>query len=230
MKKTTKSNNSPKAIIQAFTYGKLTNAKLYEHPLCKKDRSLFYYRIQCSFMSGQKKIIQTAYVTREELLSQRSFYEKQVEEKKLCIFKCSVKDFFEYWLSIYLPGMKIISSARRIKYKDLIYRYIIPKIGPLMMNNITENDLQKLLGSTNSREDFDDLCHVLVDSFETALEYHCTDHDPASAAVQLKNDMVQKLSGTSCERNLFTSKDPEVQNLNFIDPHFNDEDLLKLMR
>ena len=99
-----------------------------------------------------------------------------------------------------------------------------------MMNNITENDLQKLLGSTNSREDFDDLCHVLVDSFEAALEYHCTDHDPASAAVQLKNDMVQKLSGTSCERNLFTSKDPEVQNLNFIDPHFNDEDLLKLMR
>ena len=81
MKKTTKSNNSPKAIIQAFTYGKLINAKLYEHPLCKKDRSLFYYRIQCSFMSGQKKIIQTAYVTREELLSQRSFYEKQIEEK-----------------------------------------------------------------------------------------------------------------------------------------------------
>ena len=98
------------------------------------------------------------------------------------------------------------------------------------MNNITENDLQKLLGSTNSREDFDDLCHVLVDSFETALEYHCTDHDPASAAVQLKNDMVQKLSGTSCEINLFTSKDPEVQNLNFIDSHFNNEDLLKLMR
>lgn len=55
MKKTTKSNNRPKAIIQAFTYGKLINAKLYEHPLCKKDRSLFYYRIQCSFMSGQKK-------------------------------------------------------------------------------------------------------------------------------------------------------------------------------
>ena len=181
-------------------------------------------------MSGQKKIIQTAYVTREELLSQRSFYEKQIEEKRLCIFKYSVKDFFEYCLSIYLPGMKIISSARRIKYKDLIYRYIIPKIGPLMMNNITENDLQKLLGSTNSREDFDDLCHVLVDSFETALEYHCTDHDPASAAVQLKNDMVQKLSGTSCEINLFTSKDPEVQNLNFIDSHFNNEDLLKLMR
>ena len=195
MKKTTKSNNSPKAIIQAFTYGKLINAKLYEHPLCKKDRSLFYYRIQCSFMSGQKKIIQTAYVTREELLSQRSFYEKQIEEKKLCIFKCSVKDFFEYWLSIYLPGMKIISSARRIKYKDLIYKYIIPKIGLLMMNNITENDLQKLLGSTNSREDFDDLCHVLVDSFETALEYHCTDHDPASAAVKLKNDMVQNQNG-----------------------------------
>lgn len=230
MKKTTKSNNSHKAIIQAFTYGKLINAKLYEHPLCKKERSLFYYRIQCSFMSGHKKIIQTAYVTMEELPSQRSFYEKQIEEKKLCIFKCSVIDFFEYWLSTYLTEIKIISSTRIMKYKKMVSGYIIPKIGSLMINNITENDLLKLLGNTNSREDFDDLCHVLVDSFETALEYHCTDHDPASVAVQLKNNMMQKFSGTSCERNLFTSKDPEVQNLNFIDPHFNDEDLLKLMR
>lgn len=55
MKKTTKSNNSPKAIIQAFTYGKLINAKLYEHPLCKKDRSLFITGSNVPLCQDRKK-------------------------------------------------------------------------------------------------------------------------------------------------------------------------------
>lgn len=83
---------------EIFSAGELLCARLSSKPIYIPQRGKYCYRIRCTFSSGLVKKIQTRYYdTEEEALSMRSFYEKQAVEKRIAVFKCTVKEFQSLW-------------------------------------------------------------------------------------------------------------------------------------
>ena len=79
---------------EIFSAGELLCARLSSKPIYIPQRGKYCYRIRCTFSSGLVKKIQTRYYdSEEEALSMRPFHEKQAVEKRIAVFKCTVKEF-----------------------------------------------------------------------------------------------------------------------------------------
>lgn len=82
----------------AFFYGEMQSANLPSNPTYIKGRGRYCYRIKCTFESGKVLTVQTKYhQTKEEALSMYPFYKQQAEEKRIPVFKCTVKEFQSFW-------------------------------------------------------------------------------------------------------------------------------------
>ena len=66
----------------------------------------------------------------------RSFYEKQAVEKRIAVFKCTVKEFQSlWWRCRYFDR----------QYNKLIKTYLIPELGNKRINEVSTEDLVKIL-------------------------------------------------------------------------------------
>ena len=82
----------------AFFYGEMQSANLPSNPTYIKSRGRYCYRIKCTFESGKVLTVQTKYhQTKEEALAMYPFYKQQAEEKRIPVFKCTVKEFQSFW-------------------------------------------------------------------------------------------------------------------------------------
>lgn len=226
-----KQNNSK--VVTAFSCGKLLTAKIYEQPRYIKARDAYCYRIKCVFSKGMEKMVQTAYKTREEVLAEYPVYAQRVQERRVCIFKCNVKEFYIYWLEQYLPKIGTPNVLVRL-YAEIVSHYLIPAIGKYLLNNIKEEELEGILGKIWSDDEFDSACIVLIKSFETALEYHCIDKNVAMLAVAAARNrrMLARLQIPS-EKNNYHNQikvSPEIPVGKIYENPFGDDYLLELMQ
>lgn len=227
-----KKQNSPE-VATAFSCGKLLTAKIYEQPRYIKARDAYCYRIKCVFSNGMEKMVQTAYKTREEALAEYPVYAQYVQERRICIFKCNVEDFYTYWLEQYLYKTKKTPKGLIRLYTEIISRYLLPAIGKYLLNNITEEELEEILGKIWSDNDFDSMCIVLIKSFETALEYHCIDENVAMPAVAAARNrrMLARMQIPFEKKNYRDQikKAPEIPVGKIYENPFDDDYLLELM-
>lgn len=122
---------------EIFSAGELLCARLSSKPIYIPQRGKYCYRIRCTFSSGLVKKIQTRYYdSEEEALSMRPFHEKQAVEKRIAVFKCTVKEFQSLWWRCgYFDR----------QYNKLIKTYLIPELGNKCINEVSTEDLVKIL-------------------------------------------------------------------------------------
>ena len=86
------------------------------------------------------KTVQTKYhQTKEEALAMYPFYKRQAEEKRIPVFKCTVKEFQSFWRH---------ALDYNKSYHSLIKKYIIPVLGDKRINDVTTEELIKILKET----------------------------------------------------------------------------------
>lgn len=163
---------------EIFSAGELLCARLSSKPIYITRRGKYCYRIRCTFSSGLVKKIQTRYYdTEEEALSMRSFYEKQAVEKRIAVFKCTVKEFQSlWWRCRYFDR----------QYNKLIKTYLIPELGNKCINEVSTENLVKILEKIPNdgilkREKYFQVCDAISRFFETAVKYHCAEQDAVTA-------------------------------------------------
>ena len=118
MPQNTINQTKPKDI---FSNGNLVLATLSAHPLYITAQNQYCYRMNCTFESGRRKMVQTKYYdTEAEAEAMYPVYKKQVEEKRITVFKCTVQEFHAYWTHSYC-----FDNA----YNRSIAAYILPVLG-----------------------------------------------------------------------------------------------------
>ena len=165
----------------AFFYGEMQSANLPSNPTYIKSRGRYCYRIKCTFESGKVLTVQTKYhQTKEEALAMYPFYKQQAEEKRIPVFKCTVKEFQSFWRH---------ALDYNKSYHSLIKKYIIPVLGDKRINDVTTDELIKILKETEipdtqnfPMEKYSMLCDAVSSFFRNAMELYCAGQDNGTAA------------------------------------------------
>lgn len=77
---------NPTKLKDIFSNGNLVLATLSAHPLYITARNQYCYRMNCTFESGRRKMVQTKYYdTEAEAEAMYPVYKKQVEEKRITV-------------------------------------------------------------------------------------------------------------------------------------------------
>lgn len=165
----------------AFFYGEMQSANLPSNPTYIKSRGRYCYRIKCTFESGKVLTVQTKYhQTKEEALAMYPFYKQQAEEKRIPVFKCTVKEFQSFWRH---------ALDYNKSYHSLIKKYIIPVLGDKRINDVTTDELIKILKETEipdtqnfPMEKYSMLYDAVSSFFRNAMELYCAGQDNGTAA------------------------------------------------
>ena len=162
-----------------FSNGKLVLATLSAHPLYITARNQYCYRINCAFESGRRKMVQTKYYdTEAEAEAMYPVYKKQVEEKRIAVFKCTVQEFHAYWAHSYC-----FDNA----YNRSIVAYILPVLGKHFIDNVTASDLMDILAKVPPSE-FYRVCDAVTCFFRDAREHYCTAQNNSVDAVRIMKE------------------------------------------
>ena len=136
----------------------------------------------------------------------RSFYEKQAVEKRIAVFKCTVKEFQSLWWRCgYFDR----------QYNKLIKTYLIPELGNKCINEVSTEDLVKILEKIPNdgilkREKYFQVCDAISRFFETAVKYHCAEQDAGTeASVLMKYKETGKEEGHSSRAPVSETFSPE---------------------
>ena len=165
----------------AFFYSEMQSANLPSNPTYIKSRGRYCYRIKCTFESGKVLTVQTKYhQTKEEALAMYPFYKQQAEEKRIPVFKCTVKEFQSFWRH---------ALDYNKSYHSLIKKYIIPVLGDKRINDVTTDELIKILKETEipdtqnfPMEKYSMLYDAVSSFFRNAMELYCAGQDNGTAA------------------------------------------------
>ena len=122
------------------------------------------------------KTVQTKYhQTKEEALAMYPFYKQQAEEKRILVFKCTVKEFQSFWRH---------ALDYNKSYHSLIKKYIIPVLGDKRINDVTTEELIKILKETEipdtknfPMEKYSMLYDAVSSFFRNAMELYCAGQD-----------------------------------------------------
>lgn len=192
---------------EIFSAGELLCARLSSKPIYIPQRGKYCYRIRCTFSSGLVKKIQTRYYdSEEETLSMRPFHEKQAVEKRIAVFKCTVKEFQSLWWRCgYFDR----------QYNKLIKTYLIPELGNKCINEVSTEDLVKILEKIPNdgilkREKYFQVCDAISHFFEIAVKYHCAEQDAGTeASVLMKYKKTGQEEGHSSRAPVSETFSPE---------------------
>lgn len=170
---------TPTKLKDIFSNGNLVLATLSAHPLYITTRNQYCYRMNCTFESGRRKMVQTKYYdTEAEAEAMYTVYKKQVEEKRITVFKCTVQEFHAYWTHSYC-----FDNA----YNRSIAAYILPVLGKHFMDNVTASDLMDILAKVPSSE-FYRVCDAATCFFRDARNHYCTTQDNSADAVRIMKE------------------------------------------
>ena len=170
---------NPTKLKDIFSNGNLVLATLSAHPLYITARNQYCYRMNCTFESGRRKMVQTKYYdTEAEAEAMYPVYKKQVEEKRITVFKCTVQEFHAYWTHSYCFDNT---------YNRSIAAYILPVLGKHFMDNVTASDLTDVLAKVPSSE-FYRVCDAVTCFFRAARNHYCTTQDNSADAVRIMKE------------------------------------------
>ena len=105
---------------------------------------------------------------------------EQAEEKRIPVFKCTVKEFQSFWRH---------ALDYNKSYHSLIKKYIIPVLGDKRINDVTTDELIKILKETEipdtqnfPMEKYSMLYDAVSSFFRNAMELYCAGQDNGTAA------------------------------------------------
>lgn len=105
--------------------------------------------------------------TKTEALDRKNELVVLLTNREYVATEVSVSEFFGQWLYYYMIDEKHIAYSTYMSYRNIIYNYIIPKIGDIKLEKVTTNIILSILDAFSS----DSLLKMGYSVFESSFKY-----------------------------------------------------------
>lgn len=161
----------------AIEQRKYVNFKVYSVTKIKKK---YGYRIILIYEDGTEVPTQrSGYATKKEANDARNITITELYNGTFVISnKVNVKTYFAYWLEK-VKKIEITDDSYKA-YKNIVYNYVIPKLGSLKMLTLNRSHIQKLYNEVFAfSQDVAKLCKTVMNcALEYALEHNIISSNP----------------------------------------------------
>lgn len=161
----------------AIEQRKYVNFKVYSVTKIKKK---YGYRIILIYEDGTEVPTQrSGYATKKEANDARNITITELYNVTFVISnKVNVKTYFAYWLEK-VKKIEITDDSYKA-YKNIVYNYVIPKLGSLKMLTLNRSHIQKLYNEVFAfSQDVAKLCKTVMNcALEYALEHNIISSNP----------------------------------------------------
>ena len=153
-------------------------------------------RFTVTFTDGSTKEKQSGgWKTEKAAKNQKELILSQLHKHEYVALSVPVKNFFNYWLYYYMVDEEKIAYNTFVSYRNIIYNYILPKIGGKKIDKVTKNDLELILESFPSDALLKLAYCVLGPSFAYAKSKNLIAYNIARPAIKaFRNKEAQKKS------------------------------------
>jgi len=157
-----------------------------------------------TFMYSGKRYERTSTVSQEEADKKAEIYKKDLEDGVVGVSKkMRVKAWAHEWLEVYKKPSITEKSFKN--YKRYVDNIIVPQIGGLRLNEVTDIHLQRLMNSRSGKS-YSDLKHLrdtIKAIFKKARESRLLNYDPAEFLILPQYIKCKRRSLTDFERKHF---------------------------
>ncbi len=174
-----------------FYRGEIVNWKMREKILFKDNR--YCVRFVLWFADGSSIIKESGgFKTKTEALDRKNELVVLLTSREYVAIETSVSDFFDQWLYYYMLDEKHITYGTYMAYRNIIYNYIVPKIGYMKLEKVTTNTILSILDSFPSDSLLTMGYAVFGSSFRYAKRMGLIRLDYADIAISLKRKKRRK--------------------------------------
>lgn len=175
-----------------------------------KDHKKYCFRFQLIFSNGIKKDRQIGgFLTKKEATLERQKVQAQLFNHEYVDFpSVSVKEFYDFYLYHHMAKEKQCSYSTFMSYRNVIYNYIIPRIGKRKLQSIRRDDIMSVLSSIESKNVLRIAQGVISGSFKYAKAKQIIVYNHSAAAIRDNKQrirMAEKLQAASDVQTQVTS-------------------------
>ena len=150
----------------------------------------YSFRFSITFSDGSTlRKEKWGFKTKKECLEAREITISQLNNHEFVAFRINVKEFYDYWLYYYMSEKLAYQSF--VAYRNIIYNYIVPIIGPRYMDSVKRDTLIEVL-NTVSDGLLSTAYSVIQGGFKYAKSRNYVSTNVAIAAVKAKREQVNK--------------------------------------
>ena len=112
-----------------LTYGEIVSWEF--RPSITPQRDKYCFRFKLTFENGHIEPMQVGgFTTKAEAHNVKELTIAALHKREYVPFpKITLKEFYDYWLYYYMIDVRKIAYPTLINYRNIIYNYIIPKLG-----------------------------------------------------------------------------------------------------
>lgn len=174
-----------------FCRGEIVNWKMRDKIIFKDNR--YCVRFVLWFADGSSMIKESGgFKTKTEALDRKNELVVLLTSREYVATETSVSDFFGQWLYYYMIDERHITYATYMSYRNIIYNYIIPKIGDMKLEKVTTNTILSILDLFSSDSLLTMGYAVFGSSFKYAKRMGLVRLDYADIAISIKRKQRRK--------------------------------------
>ncbi|MCR1989763.1 site-specific integrase [Blautia coccoides] len=177
-----------------LTYGEIVSWEF--RPSITPQRDKYCFRFKLTFENGHIEPMQVGgFTTKAEAHNVKELTIAALHKREYVPFpKITLKEFYDYWLYYYMIDVRKIAYPTLINYRNIIYNYIIPKLGAdEKMINIDRSKIIEALQTLKSDSIFSTGKTVIKTSFKIAKEKHLIYSNASAGAIRtVKNERMRQ--------------------------------------
>ncbi len=174
-----------------FYRGEIVNWKMRDKIIIKDNR--YCIRFVLWFADGTSMIKECGgFKTKTEALDRKKELVVLLTNREYVATDTSVREFFGQWLYYYMIDEKHIAYGTYMSYRNIIYNYIIPKIGDMKLEKVITNTILSILDLFPSDSLLEMGYSVFGSSFKYAKRMGLIRLDYAEIAISIKRKQRRK--------------------------------------
>ncbi len=130
--------------------------------------------------------------TKQEALEQKNELITLLSNHQYVPYRITVKQFFDHWLYYYMIDDRKIAYGTYMSYRNVIYNYLVPKIGDMKLDTVDRGVLLDVLDLFPSDPLLNMAYAVLGASFRYAKKTNLIYKNHAEAAILIKRKLRRK--------------------------------------
>lgn len=171
--------------------GEIVNWKMRDKIIFKDNR--YCIRFVLWFADGTSMIKECGgYKTKAEALDRKNELVVLLTNREYVATEVSVSEFLGQWLYYYMIDEKHIAYGTYMSYRNIIYNYIIPKIGDIKLEKVTTNIILSILDAFSSDSLLKMGYSVFGSSFKYAKQMGLIRLNYANIAISIKRKQRRK--------------------------------------
>lgn len=183
-----------------FYRGEIVNWKMRDKIIFKNNR--YCIRFVLWFADGTSMIKECGgFKTKTEALNRKKELVVLLTNREYVATETSVSEFFEQWLYYYMIDEKHIAYSTYMSYRNIVYNYIIPKIGDMKLEKVMTDTILSILDLFPSDSLLEMGYSVFGSSFKYAKRMGLIRLNYADIAISIKRKQrrKEKMNEEACD-------------------------------